>query len=85
MKNKVFEIFDLAMKITNKTCHTVFVDYSGHINHISVRVFEGGWGEEKDPDMSIYFEVSENEKIKADFIIQYLEKLLRNKSKEMSL
>ena len=63
----------------------MFIDYSGHINQISVRVFEGGWRENEDPDLYIFFEVSENEKTKAGFVIQYLEKLLRTENKEMNL
>lgn len=45
---QVREILTLAIDITNNTEADVFVDYSGHINGLSVRVFLKGWKPEYD-------------------------------------
>ena len=40
---QVLEILELAIDITNNTKADVFVDYSGHINGLSVKVLLEGW------------------------------------------
>jgi hypothetical protein len=55
MKAKVIEIFNLCLEINSKdgvlevrkkeisNLPTVFVEYSGHVNTIYIRVFKNGW------------------------------------------
>lgn len=40
---QVLEILALAIDITNNTEADVFVDYSGHVNSLYVKVFLKGW------------------------------------------
>lgn len=62
--DSIQRILKLAIEITNNTKADVFVDYSGHVNSISIRAYLQGWGVERNTDYSkdIYFNVfSENE------------------------
>lgn len=80
------EIFDLtlqitalAIKVSTETEHTVFVDYSGHVDLLSVRFAEGGWSPEKALDSDMVWldgTVGNLEKLRG--IKNSLRKLLRN-------
>lgn len=43
IKKLLSDIQTLAIEITTKTKHDVFVDYAGHVNTINIRICYGGW------------------------------------------
>lgn len=50
----LFQLVGLAVAQNNKHKHW-FVDYSGHVDKISVRVYNGGWdGENPTKEMNTY-------------------------------
>ena len=44
----VLDIMQLAVEISENTKTDVFVDYSGHVNQLSVRIYVGGWEKDKE-------------------------------------
>ena len=49
----VLEIQELSIWITNNSKTDVFVDYSGHVNGLSIRIMLNGWKQEyTEPDYS---------------------------------
>lgn len=49
MLTLVQRILTKAIEISSTSKTKVFVDYSGHVNYISIKVYNQGWNEE-DPD-----------------------------------
>jgi len=47
MKTTIGDILNAANEITNKTVADVFVNYSGHIKQLEVRVYADGWKKEE--------------------------------------
>jgi hypothetical protein len=45
----------LALILNTETVHTVFVEYSGHVHHVEVRFFTGGWRTQARPDKTACF------------------------------
>jgi peptidoglycan hydrolase CwlO-like protein len=43
MVKLILEIMDLAINISQNSIVDVFVDYSGHVNNMRIRVYEQGW------------------------------------------
>ncbi len=46
------ELFALCKLINDITDHHVICDFSGHVDAISIQVFEGGWAKDKAPSFS---------------------------------
>lgn len=67
-------LFKKALEVQRQTRHDVFVDYSGHINNVSLRVFEFGWVPDKMPDVSMEINKFESENFKE--AMDYLDLLL---------
>ena len=44
----VLDIMKLAVEISKNTEADVFVDYSGHVDQLSVRIYKGGWEKGKE-------------------------------------
>lgn len=44
----VLDIMKLGVEISQNTTADVFVDYSGHVNQLSVRIYVGGWEKDKE-------------------------------------
>lgn len=47
---RIFELVELAMKISDETEHDVFVVISGHVKQVNVHGYIGGHEENKDLD-----------------------------------
>jgi len=83
-KAKVLEILSLAIDVSHNTKHDVFVDYSGHVKSLQVRISEGGWREAQDTEelLSTYLKKnksSRNVKFKElNKTIDELKRLLNN-------
>ena len=50
MEELVLEIMKIALKKNKKTTNTVFIDFAGHVNWLSIRIFTKGWADEKSAD-----------------------------------
>lgn len=44
----VLDIMQLGVEISKSTKTDVFVDYSGHVDQLSVRIYESGWKKSKE-------------------------------------
>ena len=62
----ISEVQVLAVEVSEKTKHDVFVRFTGHTNNFEVSVCIDGWKIEKDKDKLIdfYFDLDGNEEIK---------------------
>ena len=47
----VLDIMQLAVEISENTKADVFVEYSGHVDQLSVRIYKGGWEKGKDEEL----------------------------------
>lgn len=56
---KVLEVQRLVYTLNSLGKYTAFVDYSGHVNMVDVRVFEGTWDQSKHPVLSTYVFIEE--------------------------
>jgi hypothetical protein len=43
----VLDIMQLGVEISQNTTTDVFVEYSGHVDQLSVRIYEDGWKKNK--------------------------------------
>lgn len=48
---KIEKIICLGVEISFLKIHDVFVDYSGHVNLIDVRIYLGGWRNNENADL----------------------------------
>ena len=48
----VSNVMRRALQVNSKTDHTVFVEFSGHVEDLEVEVFLNGWVEDSSPDES---------------------------------
>jgi len=46
----VLDIMQLGVEISQNTTTDVFVDYSGHVDSLDIRVFYSGWSDGRSPD-----------------------------------
>lgn len=53
-ENRVISIMALCFRVNRETPHSVFCDFSGHVNLLCVRIHLGGWTEGEDPDISYH-------------------------------
>ena len=70
----VLDIMQLGVEITENTEADVFVNYSGHVDQLSVRIYEDGLGKGKAPyrkDIYLNTEVYRTEEV----IIRNLEEI----------
>jgi len=44
----VLDIMRLGVEISQNTTTDVFVDYSGHVDQLEVRIYESGWEKDKE-------------------------------------
>ena len=56
---QVLELQRLAYTLNSLGKYTVFADYSGHVNMVNIRVFEGTWDQYKHPVIFTYEFVKE--------------------------
>lgn len=47
----VLDIMHLAVEISKNTTTDVFVEYSGHVDLLCVRIYAGGWKKSKDEEL----------------------------------
>ena len=84
---KVLRVMGLALQLNpEKTEHnitgnkpTVFVTFSGHIASLEVKIYQSGWGEERESTTyRMYFEEEwDNSENTLDRVIEALEKLVK--------
>lgn len=86
IKEKVLEIMALALEFncseagsdnTNKK-PAFFVDYAGHVNYLTVKVYKNGWGKDVESDMYEMLLIHDRmyEK-KLDDIIEYMKEVYK--------
>jgi len=80
IRDKIEKLIRLAFDVSTNTEDDVFVYYSPHCNLVTVRVYEGGWIEDKDSDLYFnqYYDVTSYRTIESiceefDKIIEQLE------------
>ena len=57
----VLDIMQLAVEISENTKTDVFVEYAGHVDQLSVRIYEYGWRKGKEHyDRYVYLDTDEN-------------------------
>ena len=44
----VLDIMRLGVEISQNTTTDVFVEYSGHVDQLSIRIYEDGWEKDKE-------------------------------------
>lgn len=78
----VQRILTKAMELSSTTDTDVFVDYSGHVNYISIKVYKQGWNDEE-PDyrddiwLSVYDEAHCTKQLET--ALDYLNKISEGK------
>lgn len=70
----VLDIMRLGVEISKNTKSDVFVDYSGHVDQLSVRIYKGGWEKDKEHySRNVY--LNETEHRTEEDIIDVLEEI----------
>lgn len=70
----VLDIMQLGVEISKNTKTDVFVSYSGHVDLLSIRIYESGWGKGKEHyDADVY--LNETEDRTEEDIIDVLEEI----------
>jgi hypothetical protein len=76
----VLDIMQLGVEISQNTTTDVFVEYAGHVDSLDIRVFYGGWSEDRSADYTkcVYL----NTKYRTEeYIIEILEEIYAELSK----
>lgn len=73
MEKLLQKIILKAYKVNQKTRHTVFLDFMGHVNHFELRVYLNGWREDEEPD--IKYDTYLDEKMAMENLEKMLKKL----------
>lgn len=60
----VLDIMKLGVEISKNTTTDVFVEYSGHVDLLSVRIYAGGW--EKGKEFYFYKDIYLNTKYRTE-------------------
>ena len=85
--DSIQRILKLAIEITNNTKATVFVEYSGHINCISIRAYWQGWTSNTDCDykVDVYFDIYSEDVLEKQLqgIINKLEEVQKNETNSL--
>lgn len=71
MENILEKIMLKAYKINKETKHKIFINFSGHVNSLNVRIYINGWGANKEPNIDEDIYLDENN------VIKKLEEILR--------
>ena len=48
----ILKIIEKALEINSRQKNTIFINYYGHVNTISIQIHTNGWKENEDPDYS---------------------------------
>ena len=82
MLTLVQRILTQAIEISSTSESKVFVDYSGHVNYISIKGYKQGW-KENDPDYreDIWFDIYGEEQCtkQLETALEYLNKISEGK------
>lgn len=83
-KELILKIMEKALEINSSERNTIFINYYGHINSLTVQIHTKGWKENKCPDYSkdIYMNNKNLEQNKKE-LLEILEEL--DKIKELSI
>jgi uncharacterized protein (DUF849 family) len=75
----VLDIMQLGVEISKNTKTDVFVEYSGHVDQLSVRIYDDGWKKSMEPyDRYVYLNT---ETYQEEGIIEILEEIYAELSK----
>lgn len=79
MKELLQKIILKVYEINEETKHTVFLDFSGHVNKLEIRIYEKGWKVEEDATLKKEAYIDESDsKEQLKEILKELEKIERN-------
>lgn len=83
-KELILRIIEKSLEVNSREKNTVFINYYGHVNSISIQIHTNGWKENEHPDYSknLYLDnrpYKQNEK-ELNEILEYLDKI-----KELSI
>lgn len=83
--NKILKIFYLCIRISQPKGPTIFLDYAGHTDGVTVQIFSDGWEGERLPDKvyKIWLDGTNENLLKANTCLaylRYLEALQREKA-----
>ncbi len=79
MKELLQKIILKVYEINEETKHTVFLDFSGHVNKLEIRIYEKGWKDEEDATLKKEAYIDESDsKEQLKEILKELEKIERN-------
>lgn len=71
MENILEKIMLKAYKINKETKHKIFINFSGHVNSLNVRIYRNGWEPNKEPNIDEDIFLDKNN------VIKKLEEILR--------
>lgn len=69
------KLFIKAYQINEKTRHTVFFEYIGHVNWIQISVYVNGWKDTSDADTKVIIDLKNDKKEVISKLIKVYEKL----------
>lgn len=74
----VLGILEQAIEISSNSIIDIFVDFSSHVNLLSVKVYVNGWDYDSDFDFNEYVYINDKNCIeKLNYIDSYLKRLKR--------
>ena len=81
----IANIIGLSLRVNRETKHTVFFEFHGHVNSVTVQIHCGGWKADKDSDYLRFFYIDDDilspDRVeKCGKIIAKLEELLEGKN-----
>ena len=74
VREKILEIFDLCIKVNQEKGPTIFQEYTGHANWLTVRIFTDGWEGNQLPSkvFQLYLDGTRESILKANSCLAYL-------------
>lgn len=77
MKEIILEIMKIALEKNKRTKNCIFIDFSGHVNKLSIQVYKNGWKEMADADYQkdIFMDIYDNALERLKEILNYLKEL----------
>lgn len=83
-KELILKIIKNSLEINSREKNTAFINYSGHVNELDIRIHKKGWKEYQDADYSkdVYMNNRTSEQIQEE-LLEILKEL--DKIKELSI
>lgn len=66
----ILKIIERVLEINSKERNTIFINYSGHVNELDIRIHKKGWKTYQDPDYSkdVYMNNKTSEQIQEELL-----------------